>query len=163
MTDVLNWRCEGQLQAKERPHKKAKLPISWSWIYSSSNWEMFLLFKPPWHSMMYYYSGPNWMRSCLCSLFGAFLVMHIAMWFSSFSVKIFSFYLCGEDSLVWQEMVFSMVWHRGQVLAWWFLTELGKRLVVSKQSGKKRPWVIKSYKDPELYKNLPFRTSLVVQ
>ena len=26
MTSVLNWRCEGRLQAKERPHEKAKLP-----------------------------------------------------------------------------------------------------------------------------------------
>ena len=158
MTDVLNWRCEGQLQAKERPHEKAKLLISWSWIYSSSNWEMFLLFKPPWQSMMFYYGSPNWMISCLCSLFGAFLVMYITMWFSSFSVKIFSFFLPlwrGFPGLTGDGILSGLALRTSVGLVVLDLTESGKHLVVSQQSGKKRPWVI--------FKSLPFRTSLVVQ
>ena len=124
--------------------RKQSCPISWSWFYSSSNWETFLLFKPPWQSIVFYYGSPNRMISYLRSLFGAYLVMHITMWFSSFSVKMFlTFYLCGEDSLIWQEMVFSMVWHRGQGLVWWFLTWLNQVNVLWSHNSQVR-------KDPEL-------------
>lgn len=82
------------------------------------------------------------MISCLCSLFGAFLVMYITMWFSSFSVKIFSFFLLswrGFPGLTGDGILNGLASRTSVGLVVLDLTESGKRLVVSQQSGKKRP------------------------
>ena len=82
------------------------------------------------------------MISYLRSLFGAYLVMHITMWFSSFSVKMFSYFLPlwrGFPDLTGDGILNGLASRTRVGLVVLDLTESGKRLVVSQQSGKKRP------------------------